>query len=263
MMIGKAGAARTSICTSDADSITVRGHDLTSELMGHRSFTEYFFLSVTGKLPTGTQRDFLDILLISIAEHGLTPNAQAARMTLAAAPDALQGALAAGILGCGSVILGAAEEAGRLLVEAKVRVDAGESAEDVARDIAATAQRTGRRLPGFGHPVHKPVDPRTERILSLAAERGVTGPHCALAQALGVAVPEARGKPLTMNVSMAIAAVLLDLDFPAAMIKGIPLLARTAGLLGHLAEEQQYPIGFLLAGKAAESIAYVGEEDAE
>jgi len=184
-------------------------------------------------------------------------------MTLAAAPDALQGALAAGILGCGSVILGAAEEAGRLLVAGKARIDAGEEVEAIARDIAEEAQRTERRLPGFGHPVHKPVDPRTERILSLAAERGASGPHCALAAALGAAVPEARGKPLTMNVSMAIAAVLLDLDFPAAMIKGIPLLARTAGLLGHLAEEQTYPIGFLLAGKAADSIEYVGEDDAQ
>jgi citrate synthase len=261
MMIGKAGAARTSICTSDADSITVRGHDLTGDLMGHRTFTEYFFLSVTGRLPTDDQRDFLDILLISIAEHGLTPNAQAARMTLAAAPDALQGALAAGILGCGSVILGAAESAGKLLVEGKARLESGVSEKDVARDIVEAANREGRRLPGFGHPVHKPVDPRTQRILSLARARGVAGPHCALAEALDAAVTEARGKPLTMNVSMAIAAVLLDLDFPAGLIKGIPLLARTAGLLGHLAEEQQYPIGFLLAGKAAEAIDYVEQED--
>jgi len=263
MMIGKAGAARTSICTSDADTITVRGHDLTADLMGHRTFTEYFFLSVTGRLPTDDQRDFLDVLLISIAEHGLTPNAQASRMTLAAAPEALQAALAAGILGCGSVILGAAEAAGQLLVQAKARLDDGASAALVAREIAEAATREGRRLPGFGHPVHKPSDPRTQRILSLARARGVAGAHCALAEALDAAVTEARGKPLTMNVSMAIAAVLLDLDFPAGMIKGIPLLARTAGLLGHLAEEQQHPIGFLLAGKAAEAIAYVDEEDGQ
>ncbi len=263
MMIGKAGAARTSICTSDADTITVRGHDLTGDLLGSRTFTEYFFLSVTGHLPTEDQRDFLDILLISIAEHGLTPNAQASRMTLAAAPDALQAALAAGILGCGTVILGAAELAGQLLAEGKTRIEGGASAQEVARNIASAATRDGRRLPGFGHPIHKPTDPRTHRILSLAQERGVADTHCALAEALDTAVTEARGKPLTMNVSMAIAAVLLDLDFPAGMIKGIPLLARTAGLLGHLAEEQQYPIGFLLAGKAAEAIDYVDQEDGQ
>ncbi len=263
MMIGKQTAARTSICTSDAASITVRGHSLTEDLMGPRTFTEFFFLSVTGKLPTDDQRYFLDVLLISIAEHGLTPNAQAARMTLAAGPDALQGALAAGILGCGTVILGAAEDAGKLLVDAKAQVDAGRTASEVAREIAESAQSSGRRLPGFGHPVHRPEDPRTQRILTLARERGVAAAHCALADALGVAVPEARGKPLTMNVSMAIAAVLLDLDFPASMIKGIPLLARTAGLLGHLAEEQNHPIGFLLAGKAAEAIDYVPEAHEE
>lgn len=263
MMIGKATPARTSICESDATSITVRGHNLTEDLMGSKSFTEFFFLSVTGKLPTDDQRYFLDVLLISIAEHGLTPNAQAARMTLAAGPDALQGALAAGILGCGTVILGAAEDAGKLLMEAKTRLDGGEAAEAVARDIAESAKADGRRLPGFGHPLHRPEDPRTVRILSLAQDRGVAGAYCALADALSIAVAEARGKPLTMNVSMAIAALLLDLDFPASMIKGIPLLARTAGLLGHLAEEQRHPIGFLLAGKAAEAIDYVPEDGKE
>lgn len=146
-------------------------------------------------------------------------------MTLAAGPDALQGALAAGILGSGTVILGAAEEAGKLLAEAKVEVNSGWTSEKVAQAIAESATATGRRLPGFGHPLHRPEDPR---IRSLAGERGVAGIHCALAEALGDAVAAARGKPLTMNVSMAIAAILLDLDFPAAMIKGIPLLARTA-----------------------------------
>ncbi|ATX64534.1 citryl-CoA lyase [Roseinatronobacter bogoriensis] len=262
MMIGKAGAARTSICTADAASITVRGHDLCDDLMGHRSFTDFFFLSVAGHLPTEQQRFFLDVLLISIAEHGLTPNAQAARMTYAAGPDSLQGALAAGILGCGTVILGAAELAGGLLVKAKARVDAGEDIDAVARDIAMTTRQAGGKLAGFGHPLHRPKDPRTERIMTLARDQGVSATHCALASAISTAADTAWGKPLTMNVSMGIAAVLLDLDFPASMIKAIPLLARTAGLLGHLAEEQRYPIGFLMAAKAEEAITYFPEQEA-
>ncbi|MCC1482293.1 citryl-CoA lyase [Roseibaca sp. Y0-43] len=259
MMIGKATAARSSICDADASSIRVHGHSLTEDLMGVKTFTDFFFLSVTGQMPTNQQRYFLDVLLISIAEHGLTPNAQAARMTLAAGPDALQGALAAGILGCGTVILGAAEDCGKLLTEAKARCDEGTPRAEAARALVAEAAAEKRHLPGFGHPLHKPEDPRTTRILSLTKERGVAGAHCAMAEELAAAVTEARGKPLTMNVSMAIAAVLLDLDFPATMIKGVPLLARAAGLLGHLAEEQKHPIGFLLAGKAAEAIEYVPE----
>lgn len=260
MMIGKATAARSSICDADASSIRVHGHDLTADLMGHVTFTDFFFLSVTGQLPTARQRYFLDVLLISIAEHGLTPNAQAARMTLAAGPDALQAALAAGILGCGTVILGAADECGKLLVAGTAACSDGSATQDVALSIVEQALAEGRRLPGFGHPLHRPQDPRTTRIMALAKEQGVFGDHCALAEALNEAVAAKRSTPLPMNVSMAIAAVLLDLEFPAAMIKGIPLLARTAGLLGHLAEEQRHPIGFLLAGKAAEAIAYVPQD---
>jgi citrate synthase len=261
MMIGKAGAARTSICTADTSSITVHGRDLCHGLMGKVSFTDYFFLSVTGRLPDAQQRFFLDVLLIAIAEHGLTPNAQVARMTYAAAPESLQSALAAGLLGCGSVILGAAEAAGALLVQAQARVSDGASVEAAAEAVASEARVAGTRLAGFGHPLHKPTDPRCARILELAQKEGIAGPHCAMAMALSQAADRAWGKPLTMNVSMGIAAVLLDLDFPASMIRAVPLLARTAGLLGHLAEEQRHPIGFLLAAKAEEAIDYIPDAE--
>jgi citrate synthase len=257
MLIGKAGPAATSISTADAASITVRGRDLASDLMGRLSFTEYFYLLLTGREPTRDQTFFLDLLLVAIAEHGLVPTNQAARMTLAAEPAALQGAVAAGILGCGSVVLGTAELCGRFLVEARERAAGGDGDPDPAlRDMAAGIRAAGGKVPGFGHPLHKPVDPRAERILALAEARGVSGPHVALARASVPAVAEAWGKPLPMNVSMAIAAVLLDLDFPPAMLKAIPILARTASLLAHLAEEQVRPIGFLMAAHAEEAIAY-------
>lgn len=253
MLIGKAGPAVTSIASAAADRIEVRGRDLTADLMGRIGFSAYFYLLVTGKEPTENQLFFLDLLLVAIAEHGLVPSVQAARMTLASGPDALQGAVAAGILGAGSVILGAAEDCGTLLVAIRERGD--------ARAVLTEMRARKEKMPGFGHPVHKPVDPRTERILALAAERGLDGAHLRISRELPALVGEIWGKPMPMNVSMAIAAVLLDLDFPPAMLKAIPILGRTASLLAHLAEEQKTPIGFLMASKGEEAIGYErGEE---
>lgn len=262
MLIGKPGEGKSVLCTADADGITIRGRDLASDLMGRQTFTEFFFFLMTGKEASAQQRFFLDLLLVAIAEHGLTPTAIAARMTYDADPASLQGALAAGILGCGTVILGTAQLCGDLLVEADRRVAAGEDADAVTRAMAADIRAKGGRLPGFGHPLHRPVDPRAERILALADGEGVSGRHVDLARRFKAAADATWGKPLVMNVSMPIAAVLLDLDFPATMIKAIPLLARTGGLLAHLAEEQARPIGFLMASHAEEAIAYDGGEEA-
>ena len=238
------------------DRVEVRGRDLTGELMGRLGFTEYFHLLLTGEEPTDDQQYFLDVLLVAIAEHGMMPTNVAARMTYDADPDSLQGAVAAGILGCGPVILGTAGECAQLLERAQADVESGAEPSEAARRIAAAVRQSGAKLPGFGHPVHKPADPRAERVLELADERGVAGPHVALARELRDAVAEAWGRPLTLNVSMPIAAVMLDLGFPSDVVKAVPILARTAGLLAHLAEEQQRPLGFFMAGKAEEAIEY-------
>ncbi len=245
MQIGKPGTPVTHISQAYPDRVEVRGRDLTGDLMGRLSFSEYFHLLLTGREPTEEQRFFLDLLLVALAEHGMMPTNIAARMTLAADPASLQGAVAAGILGVGPVVVGTAAECARLL-------ESGEKPLDAARRIHAA----GEKVPGFGHPVHRPVDPRAERILELADERGISGPAVARARALRDAVADVWGKPLPMNVSMPIAAVMLDLDFPAAAVQALPILARTAGLLAHLAEEQENPLGFLLAGKAEEAIEY-------
>jgi citrate synthase len=221
------------------DRVEVRGRDLTGDLMGRLSFTEYFHLLLTREEPTEEQRYFLDLLLVAIAEHGMMPTNVAARMTLAADPNALQGAVAAGILGAGPVVLGTAEECARLLqqpdpIEAALRI----------RDA-------GGKVPGFGHPVHKPVDPRAVRILELAHERSLSGPHVTIARSLRDELA-----PLTMNVSMPIAAVMLDLGFSASAVKAVPILARTAGLLAHLAEEREHPLGFLMARAAEEAVEH-------
>jgi citrate synthase len=256
MQIGKPGDPVSHISQAYPDRVEVRGRDLTGDLMGRLSFTEYFHLLLTGEEPTEDQRFFLDLLLIAIAEHGMMPTNVAARMTLAADPGSLHGAVAAGILGCGPVILGTSEECARLLVDAQAEVESGRTPREVAGGSAHRIRAARGKLPGFGHPVHRPLDPRAERILDLADERGVSGPHVALARAFRDAAAEAWGRPLTMNVAMPIAAVMLDLGFPATSVKAVPILARTAGLLAHLAEEQQQPLGFLMAAHAEEAIAY-------
>jgi citrate synthase len=238
------------------DRVEVRGRDLAGDLMGRLGFTEYFHLLLTGEEPTEDQRFFLDLLLVAIAEHGMMPTNVAARMTLAADPGSLQGAVAAGILGCGPVLLGTSEPCARLLAQAQERVAAGEEPGAVALDLTRAIRASGARAPGFGHPVHRPLDPRAERILELADARGVSGPHVLLARRFREAVAETWERPLTMNVSMPIAAVMLDVGFPPGAVKAVPLLARTASLLAHLVEEQERPIGFLMAHEAEESVTY-------
>ena len=252
--------AATGISRVDPDRVEVRGRDLAGDLMGRLTFTEYFHLLLTGDEPSDDQRFFLDLLLVAIAEHGMMPTNVAARMTLAADPGSLQGAVAAGILGAGPVVLGTSEACARLLEEAQEQVTSGRDAEAVAEDAARRIHAAGEKVPGFGHPVHKPADPRAERILELADERRASGPHVALARGLRDAVAAEWGKPLTMNVAMPIAAVLLDLGFPPAAVKAVPILARTAGLLAHLVEEQERPLGFVLAAGAEQAVEYERED---
>jgi citrate synthase len=235
------------------DRVEVRGRDLTGDLMGRLGFTEYFHLLLTGREPTDDERFFLDLLLVSIAEHGMMPTNVAARMTLAADPGSLHGAVAAGILGAGPIVLGTSEECARLLDEARA---SGRTPLEIAQELHAA----GGKIPGFGHPVHRPLDPRAERILELADARDVSGAHVELARGLRDAVAEVWGKPLPMNVSMPIAAVLLDLGYPVSTVKAVPILARTAGLLAHLVEEQERPLGFLMAARAEEAVEYRPQE---
>lgn len=265
MLIGKRGEAKTAIATAEADRVLVRGRNLADDLIGAISFTEFYFLLVTGRNPTPDQSFFLDACLVALAEHGLTPSVQAARMTLAADPAALQGAVAAGILGCGSVILGTADLCARELDDILRRVDAGATLDDAASEWARERRAARQPAPGYGHPLHKPLDPRAERLLSLAESRSVAGRGVACARRLTSIVAEVWGKPLPMNVSMAIAAVLKDVDAPSPLIRGLPILARTAGLIAHLDEEARTPIGFFLAsqGEAAIDHSAATQREAE
>ncbi len=260
MRIGKQDSPVTAISTSDATSITVRGLDLCSELIGKIDFADYFFLLLMGKRPTEQQRFFVNALLVAIAEHGLVPSVQAARMTLAAAPEALQGAVAAGLLGSGSVVLGSAEAAGRFLHEL-VNTDA--PPKEAALAHIREMRRTKTPIPGFGHPQHSGGDPRANVLLALADVQGLKGPYLAMLHTVAEALPEALGRALPININGVIPAILLEIGFPVTALKSISILARTAGLLAHLQEETQCPIGFVMSHAAAEAIRYNGKQRGE
>ena len=259
MKIGRQDGHSSAISTSNAETIVVRGRDLTRELIGSISFTEHFWLLVTGALPTEAQRRVLDATLVAIAEHGLVPSVQASRMTLAAAPEALQGAVAAGILGCGSVVLGSSEAAGQFLAEVAGRDGATANPENAIAEVVREYRQAKRAIPGYGHPLHSRGDPRAIRLLEVATEAGVAGRYVEIATTVEKLLPQLIGRPLALNVSGAIPAVLLDAGYPLLALKGVPLLARTAGLVAHLLEEQERAIGFVMSHAAAQAIDYDGD----
>lgn len=240
---------RTGIGTSDADSITLMGRDLASELMGKVTLTELAFLMVQGREPTPEQARLLDAVLVSLADHGLTPIVLSARLTYTGAPESIQGAVAAGLLGAGSVFLGVVEDTARFL--GAILESGGDAAGAVAARLAA-----GQRVPGLGHPVHKVEDPRTPRIYAIAEETGQAGPHLRLLREVAAAHREQTGRALPVNGAGVAGAALADLGFPAPLLRGFALLARTAGLLGHLAEEMRDPIGMALYRDAEERMVY-------
>ncbi|WBB53266.1 citryl-CoA lyase [Verrucosispora sp. WMMD573] len=238
----------TSIGTSDASSIRLLGQDLAADLMGHVGFGELAFWLVAQRRPTPSEVRVFEAVLVALADHGFTPTAIAARLTYLSAPESLQGALAAGLLGGGSRFLGVTEDCGRFLADTLAAADGPVPADDagfddLARD-AVTAARAARRLvPGLGHPVHKTEDPRTTVLIRIAEEEQLRGPHLRLFEAIGRIHPEVLGRTLPLNGAGVCGAALADLGLPVDLLRGFALLARAAGLLGHLAEERRTPIG--------------------
>jgi citrate synthase len=237
---------RTGIGTSDADSITLMGRDLATDLMGNVTLTELTFLMVQGRMPSPEETRLFDAILISLADHGLTPTVLAARLTYTGAPESIQGAVAAGLLGAGSVFLGVVEDTARFLDEIGEDVETG-----VKQALAA-----GRRIPGLGHPVHKVQDPRTPRIYAIAEETGLVGSYLGRLREVAEGHRAQTGRELPINGAGAAGAALADLGFPAALLRGFALLARTAGLLGHLAEEMEHPLGMPLYREVDERAKY-------
>jgi citrate synthase len=234
--------AQTWIGGSTPDRIVIAGRDLPSEIMGRLTLTELAYLLVTRREPTEGQRQLFDAALVSLADHGFTPSALAARLTYTGAPEAIQGAIAAGLLGAGSVLLGPAGDTAEFLASA-IRAH-GDT--DLVRtaNLAVEAQRNeGRRVPGLGHPVHRVADPRTARLYEIAAEHDVLGPHLELLRHTAMAQERQTGRFLPINGAGAAGAALVDIGLPPVSIRGVVLIARTAGLVAHLVEEAETPIG--------------------
>lgn len=227
----------TALCHATPDDVLVRGRSLPREIIGRMTFTEMIFFHLTGVDATPAQAALLDACLVTLMEHGLTPTAISARLTYGSAPEAMQGAVAAGLLGVGSTFVGSAEGAAALLA----RVAQAPTPRAEAEAIVRASRETGGRLPGFGHPLHRPVDPRAEALLALARARDLYGPHCEALALLSKAVDDGAGRAIPVNATGAIAAVLADAGIPTAIVRGIALISRCAGLVGHIREEQTAP----------------------
>jgi citrate synthase len=237
----------TSLGTSDAEHIRLLGLDLAEDLMGQVGFGELAFWLVAMRRPTPSEVRVFEAVLVALADHGFTPTAIAARLTYLSAPDSLQGALAAGLLGGGSRFLGVTEDCGTYLHEVLERTD-GLPTDDVgwdalALDAVTATKAAGRFVPGLGHPVHKVADPRTPVLIAIAEEEGLRGPHLRLFEAIGRVHEQVLGRRLPLNGAGVCGAALADLGLPVELLRGFALLARAAGLLGQLAEERRRPIG--------------------
>jgi citrate synthase len=240
------GTFRTGIGTSTSDTILLLGQDLAQDLLGQVGFGELSFWLMAKRRPTPGQLAMFEAVLVALADHGFTPTAIAARLTYTSAPESLQGAVAAGLLGGGSRFLGVTEDAARFLSECLGRVERPRDEagwDELAAEVVGATKAVGRFVPGLGHPVHKVEDPRTPVLFELARRHGTFGDHLELLAAIGRVHPEILGRQLPLNGAGVCGAVLADLDLPVSIMRGCALLARCAGLLGHLAEELTDPVG--------------------
>jgi citrate synthase len=234
---------RTALGASTRDTITLLGHDLAEDVMGTVGFGELAFWLATQRRPASGEVRVFEAVLAALADHGFTPTAITARLTYLSAPDSVQGALAAGLLGGGSRFLGVTEDCGRFLHDrlAGAPLPVDDEGWDALAERTLTAHRGGR-IPGLGHHVHKDGDPRTPRLYRIAREEGLEGPHLRLFAAIGRVHPRVLGKTLPLNGAGVCGAALADLGLPLELLRGFALLARTAGLIGQLAEELRDPV---------------------
>lgn len=255
----------TSLGTSDAETISLLGQDLAQDLMGRVGFGELAMWLVTQRRPSPSEVRVFEAVLVALADHGFTPTAIAARLTYLSAPDSLQGAMAAGLLGGGSRFLGVTEDCGGFLADVLARHaverpadDAPDEAWDPLALVAVREAKAAHRfVPGLGHPVHKEQDPRTPRLMQIAEEEGLRGPHLRLFDAIGRVHPEVLGRRLPLNGAGVCGAALADLGLPVELLRGFALLARAAGLLGQLAEENRHPIGMEVYMSVDRAATYV------
>ncbi|MCR9073655.1 MAG: citryl-CoA lyase [Alphaproteobacteria bacterium] len=251
----KRAAPTTSIATHTNDDIFIRDKSLCSELIGKLTFTEMIVFQMLGRVPTAAETAMIDACFVTLMEHGLTPSALATRLIYSSAPEAMQAGVAAGLMGVGSVFVGTMEGNAQLLLEI---VDDPAGIEATATRIAEEHRAARKPLPGFGHHLHKPDDPRPIRLFQLAEEHGQSGTYIAALKALSTAIDRVYGKHITINATGAIAAVLLDCGVPAEILRGFALITRCAGLVGHVREEQEKPSMRTIWETSEAAIAYDG-----
>ena len=244
----------THLCTSDVDSITIRGKDLCNELMGHMNFTDFIVFHFLGKEPSTLQKVVVDTVLVCIMEHGMTPSAIASRVTYLGAPESLQGAVAAGLLGAGTRFVGAADQAAALLK--RIVALPMPARKDEAMRIAKEHHESKQFLPGYGHPIHINGDPRVKRLDEVIRNAGANGEYLDAMYLLGDAIKEVSGKNIVINVNAAIGAALLEADIPPEIARGFNIIARCAGLVGHIYEEQSEPAGYKIWQAADGAVPY-------
>lgn len=249
----------SNIAEPSLTAIRIRGYDLVDDLMGNRDFVDLAVLEMTGEFPSPSAKQMINAMMVTVAEHGMTPSVMAARLTYYTAPEAFQGAVASGLLGAGTVLLGAMEAAAALFAKAVLKhgLEAHsrqDQFDDVADQLVSQNVSQKTRLPGFGHPIHIEYDPRSAKLISLAQQNYCYGPHLRLAQAISAVAQGRFPKPMPLNAAGAIGAVTMDLGFQPVMAKAFTLIARTAGLAAHLIEEQRAPVAKRIWQSVDESV---------
>ncbi|MBK8063332.1 MAG: citryl-CoA lyase [Betaproteobacteria bacterium] len=233
---------RSDIGWSTPDRISIFGKDLPSEVLGHLNLGDMGFLEIKGRLPDARESKMFNAMTVCLAEHGITPSAIVARMTYMGAPEALQAAVAAGLCGLGSVFVGSTETCARMLAEALPDPKAQADLPALAQKIVADFRARKQIVPGIGHPLHKPVDPRTPRLFEIAAETGYAGPYIELIKLVAAEAERASGKSLPINATGAIGAICCEMGFDWRICRGLGVMARAVGLVGHILEESRKPM---------------------
>ncbi len=233
---------RSDIAWSTPDRIEVHGKSLPDELLGNINLGDMAFLQILGRMPTPQESNMFNAISVTLVEHGITPSALAARLTYAGAPESLQAAVAAGLCGLGTVFVGSTEGTARMLYEVLPPGTKGADLERIARDTVAGFRARGQIVPGLGHPLHKPVDPRAPRLFQIAKDNGFFGDYIRLEQLICAEAERASGKMLPVNATGAIGAICCELGLPWKIVRGIGVFARAIGLVGHILEESNNPI---------------------
>ena len=245
----------TRLCTHTLTSLHYGDADLVEDLLGKKTFTEVMLMQILQRTPRPVDMRITDAVLIVLMEHGLTPSAIATRLVYMSAPENLQGAVASGLLAVGSSFVGTMENCSVLLDRIQAAADPQSEAVAIAQHYKA--QRSA--VPGFGHHLHKPLDPRAYKLLDLAHnEPELKGEKLRALEQLSAAVDQVAGRQITINATGAVAAMLGEIGVPTAVMRGFAVISRAAGLVAHIVEEQESPSGRFIWDTIDQAIPYVG-----